>query len=397
MQTCLTCFKEFDLRKAHYRCVNKQCVERDYQLSNFLLGIDQVLGTVVTPEEPDARTETARTGHQQLCAKCLSPTSIRLCPHCHAELPTYLDGVPGHIVYVLGPKGCGKSLYLIATFEHMERRVFPTRLKSHFEFCTRHAKEKYKRLCDNVYRSGILLPATRADRTDPELLMPFVFHARVRSFVPFFYPLTRRRSINIAAFDTSGEDCEKLESLQWCCQGLPISSALIILIDPTSFSAIAAQLSTEAKTSIVDQVGNPKNVIDNITQFYRSSRGLPVGAKIPIPTAFVLTKIDALKGLLDPASRIFDEAEHRQGFDRAYCELVSQDVKTFLRDERIGGNNIVAAVEANFSDYLFFAATSLGKPPRVEAGQKRADNINPRNPENPWLWLLYRFGVLSEA
>ena len=72
-------------------------------------------------------------------------------------------------------------------------------------------------------------------------------------------------------------------------------------------------------------------------------------------------------------------------------------MKTFLRDERIGGNNIVAAVEANFSNYLFFAATSLGRPPRVEAGQKRADNINPRNPENPWLWLLYRFGVLSEA
>ena len=396
-QTCLTCFKDFDLDEAHYRCVNKQCVERDEQLSDFLLGIDQVLGTVVIPEFPDTRPPELRNGHQQLCPKCLNPTSVRLCPRCHAELPTYLEGVPGHIVYVLGPKGCGKSLYLIATFEHLEKRVFPTHLKSHFEFCTRHAKDKYKRLCDSVYRSGILLPATRADRTDPELLMPFIFHTRVKSYVPFFYPISRRRSLNLAAFDTSGEDCEKLESLQWCCQGLPKSSALIILIDPTSFPAIAAQLSTEAKTSIVDQVGNPKTVIDNITQYYRSSLGLPVQAKIPIPVALVLTKVDALKGLLDPASRIFDEAQHRQGFDRVYCDHVSEDVRAFLRDERIGGHSIVAAVEANFSDHLFFAATSLGKPPRVEAGQKRADNINPRNPENPWLWLLYRFGVLSEA
>ena len=286
MHTCLTCFREFELRQAHYRCVNKQCVERDDPFSEFLLGVDQILGTVVIPEEPDTRPPDLRNGGQQLCPKCLNPTSVRLCPRCHAELPTYQDGVPGHIVYVLGPKGCGKSLYLIATFDHLERQVFPARLKSHFEFCTRHTKEKYKRLCDNVYRSGILLPATRADRTDPELLLPFVFHARVKSFVPFFYPLTRQRSINIAAFDTSGEDCEKLESLEWCCQGLPKSSALIILIDPTSFASIAAQLSTEAKTSIVEQVGNPKTVIDNITQFYRSSRACPrrPGFRSPPPS-----------------------------------------------------------------------------------------------------------------
>jgi len=397
MHNCLTCFKPFEARQAHYRCVNKQCVERDDRLSEFLLGIDQVLGSVIIPEDQDTRRGDRRKAPQQTCGKCQTPTSVRLCPHCHGELPTYLEDVPARVVYVLGAKGAGKSLYLIATFEHLEKEVFPTRLKSHFEFCTRHAKEKYKRLCDTVFRSGILLPATRADRSDPELLLPFLFHARVRSFVPYFYPLRRWRSMNIAAFDTSGEDCEKLESLQWCCQGLPQSAGLIILIDPTSFPAIGAQLGVEARTSMVEQVGSAKAVIDNVTQFYRSALGLGAGTKVPIPTAFVLTKIDALKGLLDPASSIFGEARHQQGFDREYCEGVSRDVISFLRDERIGARNIVTSVEASFSDYLFFAATSLGRPPRVEDGHKRADNISPRNPENPWIWLLHRFGVLPEA
>jgi len=308
-----------------------------------------------------------------------------------------LEGVPGYTVYVLGPIGCGKSVYLVATFEHLEKRVFPTRLNSDFQFCTRYTKERYKKLRDNVYREGVLFHGTKGQRVDPELLLPFMFNANVRSYVPFFYPLSRSRAVNIAAFDTSGEDCERLEGLQWCCQGLPKSAALIILIDPTSFPAIASQLSLEAKASIVDKAGNPKTVIDNVTQFYRASNGLGVHEKIAIPAAFVLTKVDALKGLFDPGSRMFQEAQHRRGYDRVYCEQVSRDVKSFLRDERIGGGSIVTAAETGFKNHLFFAATSLGKPPRVEGGQKRADNISPKNPENPWLWILHRLGVLSEA
>ncbi|MEI6785750.1 MAG: hypothetical protein WCQ21_33090, partial [Verrucomicrobiota bacterium] len=258
-------------------------------------------------------------------------------------------------------------------------------------------KERYKRLRDRVFRSGELLDATKPERTDPELVLPFIFNANVRSYLPFFYPLSRTKAVNIAAFDTAGEDCEKFEALQWCCQGLPRSSALIILVDPTSFPAIASQLPLEAKTSIVPQVGNPKTVIDNVTQFYRTSNRLDVNVKVPIPTAFVLTKVDALKSLFDPASRIFQEAQHHRGYDRDYCEQVSKDVKSFLRDERIGGDNIVTAAETGFKDHLFFAVTSLGKPPRIESGRKLADNINPKNPENPWLWILYRLGMLSEA
>ena len=388
MHRCLTCSAEFELETAQYRCVSAKCVEKDDKLSEFMLGFDQVLGTVIPADGRDGRAD---------CHKCSTPTNIRICPSCHGELPTYLDGVPGHTVYILGPKGCGKSLYLVATFEHLEKRVFPTRLKSDFQFCTRYTKERYKRLRDRVYRSGELLDATKAERTDPELVLPFIFNANVRSYLPFFYPLSRSKAVNIAAFDTSGEDCEKLEALQWCCRGLPRSSALIILVDPTSFPSIASQLPLEAKTSIVPQVGNPKTVIDNVTQFYRASNRLGVNDKVPIPTAFVLTKVDALKSLFDPATRIFQEAQHYRGYDRDYCEQVSKDVKSFLRDERIGADNIVTAAETGFKDHLFFAVTSLGKPPRIESGRKLADNINPKNPENPWLWVLYRLGMLSEA
>jgi len=397
MFKCLTCFKEFVLQEVSYRCVNTKCVEKDTKLSEFMLGYDQVVGTVVSANSVDKSSSVPTGGAHRSCHKCQTPTNIRICPHCHGELPTYFDGVDGHSIYVLGPKGSGKSLYLVATFEHLEKRVFPTKLKSHFEFCTKYTKERYKRLRDRVYRSGVLLDSTRAERTDPELVLPFIFNANVRSYLPFFYPLSRSKAVNVAAFDTSGEDCEKLEALQWCCQGLPKCSALIILVDPTSFPSISSQLPLDAKTSIVDQVANPKTVIDNVTQFYRSANGLGVNEKVPIPTAFVLTKVDALKGLFDPASRIFQEAQHDRGFDRTYCEQVSKDVKSFLRDERIGGDNIVTAAETGFHNHLFFAATSLGKPPRVEGGQKLADNINPKNPENPWLWILYRLGMLSEA
>jgi hypothetical protein len=391
---CLTCFKDFDLNQAPYRCVNKKCIERDKKLSELMLGTDQIMGTVIARDSNGVRS---RKNGECVCHKCGSPTTIQICPDCHAELPTYLD-VPGHIVFVLGATGSGKSLYLVATFEHMEKRVFPTHLKSHFEFCTNYSKEKYQKLRDKVYKDGILLRGNPGSRVETDLLLPFIFNATVRSYVPLFYPLSRKKSLNIAAFDTSGEDCANLQTLQWCCKGVSSSSALLILVDPTSFPAIAAQLPLEAKkTSIIQEMGNPKAVIDNVTQFYRASHGLSALDKIPIPTAFVMTKMDALKGFMDPSSLLLQEAQHRNGFDHSYCEQVSNDLKSFLRDRTIGANDLVTAAEANFKDHMFFAVTSLGKPPRIEAGQKRIDNINPQNTENPWLWILYRLGALSEV
>src|SRR5260221_1364151 len=272
MPKCLTCAKDFLMPQVHYRCVNQQCRENDEVLSRFRLGAESDRGTAIVPGSPGTRQ--GRTNGEYVC-KCGTATSIRICPHCHNELPTYLNGADGHTIYIVGPIGCGKSVYQVSTFDYLEKIIFPTKLNAHFEFATAHSKERFQKLRDLVFVNKRLFHATKGSKSDPDLLIPFIFHSTLKSYVPLFYPLKRKRAINLAVFDTSGEDCEKQENLQWCCSGLPRCSALLVLIDPTFFRGVSELLSKPTvEGSVVPVVGNPSLVIDNVMQFYRASNGL---------------------------------------------------------------------------------------------------------------------------
>ena len=396
MHKCLTCFREFRLDQVHYRCVKPGCTAKDEKLSRHMKGTVQIMGTAITPENlPGGKAGKAKGGSQIPCPECQSLTTIRLCPHCHGELPSYLDDVPGHTVFIVGPRGSGKSVYLVATIEHLAKRIFPTSLKSAFELSTKYTETKISKLRNKIYRSGDVLPPTELAEIEPEILLPFIFHAQITSYRPYFYPLTRNKPVNIGAFDIAGEACVDQDLLQENCPNLPKSDALIIIIDPTFFPRISNQLPVKAKTSIVSDAQDPALVITQVTKFCRMGKQ----DKIQIPTAFVVTKVDALKycGSFDPDHLIFQEAQHRRGYDHTYCDEVSNYLETFLSDPKIGADKIIMDVEKSFAKYRFFAVTSLGDPPTEREGQRRVENINPKNPENPWLWILHELGFLSEA
>lgn len=354
----------------------------------------QVLGTSFRPESA-GKLKPGKNGHYSgICPKCSAESNTRLCPNCHGELPPSVEEIPGYSIYVVGSKGCGKSHYLVAAFEHLENLVFPTKLKSHFQLCTGHTKDRYRKLRNSVFQSGSLMAPTNKD--DPEVRLPFLFQAKLATHMRFFYGIKTSKSVNIAAFDTPGEVCESHTNLRHNWQCLVKGDALIFLIDPTAYNQVRSQLSQEARTSMVDTENETKAVIDNIAQLYRSMNPLSATDKISIPTAFVLTKVDALKGLIPPSSPVWQEADHKMGFDRDHCEQVSDAVKDFLHGLNDGAKAVMA-VESGFSNYMFFAVTSLGQPPKMEAGVKSAVNINPKHVENPWLWILFRLGLLSET
>jgi len=392
MPTCLTCFREYRLEQVHYRCINPDCTEEDKILSTFMWKTLQMRGHAIVPPSQGWPADSVS---RQKCPnpKCGMLTTLRICPHCHGQLPTYLDDVPGHSVYVLGPKGCGKSVYLLSTIKHLKDQVFPICLRSHFELSTEHTKEKYETLRKSVLDAGVLLPPTDNIRGTPELLFPFILHAEPKSYRPYFWPIIRKKPVNIAVFDISGEVCSDLPILQQNCPNLPNCSALIIIIDPTYYPNIRMQLPVEAaKASIEPSARDPQTVIDSVTQFLRSANG---NKRVSIPTAFVVTKIDALKYVsgFHPSNPIFESNKHKRGYNATYCADVSQQLKSFLADQRIGAANVVEAARNNFSNHLFFGVSSLGHPPI----EKRADNISPKNTESPWLWILYKLGFLSEV
>ena len=388
---CLTCFKEFGVEQSHYRCGNSQCDEIDEKLSAHMKNTTQIRGRVI---EPGSKKGWPKGEDRQQCPQCNTPTLIRLCPHCHDQLPTALDGVRSFAISVVGPRGAGKSLYLISAIDHMERHVFPKCLNTYFELSTEHTKSKYQGLRDRVYQSGMLLPPSNLAEIDPEILIPFVFHTKVKSYRSGFYPLPRKKRINIAAFDVAGEACEDLIRLQANCPNLPKHEALIILIDPTYYMTKNGCLPSSAQTSVVPNAQDPIKVITNVKQHI-----IKDGNKIPIPTAFVVTKLDALKHVdgFSAINSILETDKHNNGFNATYCEEVSNKLKIFLEHEQIGAKKVVKMAEEFFKHNLFFGVTSLGKPPVEVNGMKRADNIHPGNTESPWLWILHKLHLLSEV
>ena len=390
---CLTCFKEFRVEQVHYRCNNRQCDEIDEKLSAHMNKTTQIRGRVI---EPESKKGWPKGTSQQRCPnpQCQKETYIRLCPNCHDQLPTALDGVQSLTVSVLGPRGSGKSLYLISTIEHLEKHVFPKCLGTSFEKSTQHTKEKYQTMRDRVYQSGRLLRPNDHAELDPEILIPFVFHTRVKSYRSGFYPIQRKNRINIVTFDVAGEACQKADLLQTNCPNLPKHEALIIIIDPTYF--LKDQLPNEAKTSMVKDAEDPIVVITNIQQYIKSANNLG-DKKITIPTAFVITKLDALKQMhgFSNYNSILETDKHKNGYNATYCKEVSSQLKTFL--EGLGASNVVKMAHDHFGNYLFFGVTSLGMPPTEINGQIRADNLSPRNTESPWLWILHQKKLLLEV
>jgi len=335
------------------------------------------------------------------CRFCGSQTNMRICPLNHCELPKYIGQVPDFPVYMIGPGQSGKSVYLAVTMKHLRKDVFPS-FRSTLDYST-HATEKKIERVEQIIRAGELFPGNKGWRTEPELRQPFMLLSRIHSYVPYFYPLRRMQCANLVLFDTAGEDSKDEAAVKHCYDGFEHAKALVIFIDPKGIRKMQPLLkesdNTGNQADLMQHEYDPISVITRLARVWldqkrKENTKLGPEAKVSIPTAFVLTKIDELK--LNAAGILSKPADHQRGFDMDHCQEMSDALVEHFSSAEINSHEFIVAMQNNFSDFCLFAVSSLGHAPeKVEEDGftrlKLKHEPMPLHVENPILWILNRF------
>jgi hypothetical protein len=83
---------------------------------------------------------------------------------------------------------------------------------------------------------------------------------------------------------------------------------------------------------------------------------------------------------------------HQNGIDLADLTAVDGEMQSLL--DKWGGGYLLNQVRARYSHHRFFGLSALGCNPHAT---NRIPRVLPRRVEDPFLWLLYRHGLIGAA
>ncbi len=378
--TCPYCFARLASERIAFRCAGSPgrgpgCAPRlDERLAAYT-GSPAAASLPPVFEPPDAGRRRLSGGARRRadCPECAQSTARRVCPECHNPLPAAYCETPGKIVALVGAKNSGKSTYISVLLHELSHRI-GAELGTSLVACDDRTIERYKRDFHRpLFGDRRLLPATASAVTTPR--------------DPLVYLLTRTRkkrlrtldmSLTLVLFDTAGEDLRSRDVTDLHLRYLAAADAIIFLVDPMELAAGGD-----------DPDNDPINVIARVTELLRSGRDLPHGKRLTVPAAVALTKIDALS--LDGPLR--QNRAMSAALDLDDREAVHEQVRALLYDWQAGELDRFLGHE--YTDYGLFGLSALGGVPRD--GSVGTGGIRPYRVEDPLLWLLHQFGMLSGA
>jgi hypothetical protein len=263
----------------------------------------------------------------------------RVCPACGQAVPRqYVEGRP-KVVAVVGAVGSGKSTWLASAIRfvakgHLDDRLPGTSLDVLGE------KSRLRHGRDGVLVADTVLPRDPG----PE---PLLVSLRVRP---------RARAVVIAFYDGADGTAECLAH----------ADGLVLVVEPRAAPGDAG--------------------ITGLAEAVRSARGLRPDARINLPLAVVLTKLDTVWDMVDPGSPLLRPVPRAGGY--AVSDSVDVHHETTAWLGRWNGTELVQGVRTAFRRHRCFAATALG-----DRADGRREPV-PHRVEDPLLWLLAEFGAI---
>lgn len=364
--TCPYCFERVRRRDIGFRCRGR------------------VAGQAGCPETPDEKYAAftrrpaeprppvfAADGRRPraTCPACGLESSQRVCPACHSHLPGSYCDAASRIVALVGAKGAGKSTYIAVLVHELQNRV-GDELEASLVECDDRTRRRYR---EEFY--GPLFDAKR--------LLPVTQSAAGRLNHPLIYTLTRGRTrrrwgdnpaLTLVLFDNAGEDFASEDSVERHLRYLGAADAVIFLVDSLELPGDAAQ-----------------DVIGRVTEMLRAQHGMPAGRPLPVPIGLALTKIDAVRSRLPAQSPLHQPRPQSGALDLADREAVHEEIRALLEAWQARG--LDRFLEHNYRRYGLFALSALGNVPA--GGTVNPLGIQPYRVEDPLLWLLHEFGMLS--
>ena len=375
------------MHEVDFACKNESCQDDDPIFVNYWDVINRKRPTVTKGPMPGKFAFfMPKMPSSVFCRTCHTETSTRLCRTCHSVLPKSISDYEDIIIAVIGAKASGKSHYIGVLINEIIQTVgiaYSSVLMPENEETLNRYKTKFR---DPLYKNKRTLDVTQSAQADPSVKRPLLYTMK-------FQVGSKINVVTLSLFDTAGEDLKTQQDMEKHTRYLLHSSGIICLLDPLQISLVREQLQQIDPTitlPIEDPNAEANDIVVRTTNLIRQELVLKEASKINIPLAISFSKTDAIKPLIDPTSSLLRSGLHTQSntFDVNDFETVNNEMRSLVHAWTYG--NIPSVLQLNYKDYAFFGVSSLGHAPKG-----KIETIQPNRVVDPFLWLLWKNGVIK--
>lgn len=321
------------------------------------------------------------------CPHCNDTSTARLCPACHSELPHTLGLYSDFIFGIIGAKETGKSHYISVLINELKNdcgRDFNCVLAASNEKTLSRYQEDFYR---HVFQEKIVIQATRAARANASVRQPLIYNLSFMS-KGLLGKTKIHDVVGTTFFDTAGEDLNSEDTMRTENKYIYNSSGIVILLDPLQLDHVRDLL--KGKVELPAQNAEITDIVNRTAKLIRLAKGIKLHQQIDIPVAVAFSKCDAIKSLLPADSCLNYPGKHQGYFDLNDFEAVNSEMEALLITWK--GDFLVRQLQAGFKQYAFFGLSALGCNPH--GAQKSLPYVRPMRVTDPFLWLLWKRGVI---
>ena len=385
---CPCCFHSFYMSRAHIRDFTESGEREDVHIGKFLGTAGPLMAATSVPP--------GKWYSRFFLPQLISTNQVRVCPECHYELWHKAECYPPEFIAFIGCRSSGKSNYIPSLIDLLRERYCS---ESGFEFMGETA---YDPTTSTMRHSSELCRIRYSQRYPRDrshgMMVPQTTTAELSSRFPLVFRVTRRsnwkdRVAHLCLFDTAGEGLETITEMarRTFYNYIYMAAGIVFLIGPEELACLqgAGQRSD-------DTLLRSESLAEVICQEYEKRRQKGKKALVPTPVAFVISKCDLLTEWVSKETTFLNPTDHSDGFNEDTSARKSAELEAFLETQM--PRALLGKLKKMFPVHRFFAASAVGQAPRrIDTGETLDSPVSPLNVGDPFLWLLYRRGIIREG
>jgi len=375
-ELCPYCFEYFNLKNVAFRCSNPSCIiERDAIYEKYW-GTKPLKKVIQPTGEFFERFKNSRN-----CDECNTITYKRICPHCHEILPLTTGEYKNHIYAVIGGPDSGKTHYIAVLINFLMNELGP-KMDFMLDALDDETRNKYRRdFYEPLFEKHEVIKKTDSAIANKKVRKPLIYGVTILNNNKITDYLT------LVFFDTAGEDLNSEDTMAVVNKYIYRSDGIIMLVDPLQIVGVRNQLPNIAKPKISSV---SLDILSRTTHLIEKGLALKATDKIDIPLAVSFTKMDAVEELIEGDFQLKHKSNHHKGLNLDDIEAVNSEMKALLSEW--GENPLIQLAITRYKNNKFFGLSALGTNPHRT---QKVDKIIPNRVEDPFLWLLYKSGILK--
>ena len=192
-------------------------------------------------------------------------------------------------------------------------------------------------------------------------------------------------------YETAGEDVLGDENIDRLVDYFDAAEAIILIVDPLQISSV--RRAVDDSVPLPHSAANQVEIVQRLAELLRRRRKMSGGQKISTPIAIAIGKTDTLSESLPTNSAVRRQGAHDGVYDDADGQYVHDEIRATL-SSWADGEALINTVANNFANYRFFGMSALGITP-PDNQHVSSSGIHPLRVEDPLLWLLSKFGLVT--